>query len=57
MQSNYGKVEIRCGTRGGVVDLCVRIDRRVPPQLRRAPSGGSAHPLAPRTPADNAMRC
>lgn len=41
MQPNYVKVEIRCGTRGNAISLCVRVDRGVPPQLRCTPSGGA----------------
>lgn len=42
MQPNYVKVEIRCGTSGNSIPLCVRVDRGVPPQLRCTPSGGAA---------------
>lgn len=42
MQPNCVKVEIRCGTRGSRIPLCVRVDRGVPPQLRCPPSGGAA---------------
>ena len=42
MQPNYVKVEIRCGTNGSAIPLCVRVDRGVPPQLRCTPSGGAA---------------
>jgi hypothetical protein len=40
MQPNFVKVEVRCGSKGTTMPLCVRVDRGVPPQLRCTPSGG-----------------
>lgn len=42
IQPNYVKVQLRCSRRQESLELCVRVDRGVPEDLRCTPSGSAA---------------